>query len=154
MNKPPAVWIFKVRSTLPDSFQPILWGLEEEGIPFEIREVDGRASLADLAKEAADGSPLSVGIGVDGGGGAVLHHHDLPDATPLFSLAAEPPPGEALRHLGMNAARLVKGQPLILDREGALLDGSGKNRGTSPDEVEALVGSILAEILDGLVGER
>jgi len=154
MNRPPAVWIFKVRSVLPDFFQPVLWGLEEEGIPFEIREVDGGSSLVDLAKQAADGSPLNVGIGVDGRGEVVLHHHDLPAATPLFSLAAEPTQAEPLRHLGTNAARLVKGQPLILNNQRASLDSTGNYSRTSQDESEVLLRLILAEIIERLGGDR
>jgi len=63
MQRAPAVWVFKARSVAVDGMEPMFWGLEEEGIPFEIQEVvDGPAE--DLAKRAADGSPLHVGIGL------------------------------------------------------------------------------------------
>ncbi len=110
----PAVWIFRSRSVAADAFQPLLWGMEEEGIPFEIRET-GEGPVRDLAKQAADGSPLNVGIAI-GGNEIVLHHTDL--ATPLFSLTTRPWPPFELRRMGINGARLVKGQPLVLENRG------------------------------------
>jgi hypothetical protein len=109
-----AVWILGAHP-LPDRLlEPILWGLEEEGIPAETRPPAAGSAEA-MAKQAADGSPLNVGIGVSEGGRAVaLHHRDLPAARPLFVLAGadlEPAP---LRRLGTNAARLVKGNPLAV----------------------------------------
>lgn len=151
MNRSPAVWICKVRSVVMDSFQPVLWGLEEEGIPFEVREV-GDGSGVDLAKQAADGSPLNVGIGLGGRGEVVLHHSDLPPATPLFTLSIESRQAIALRHLGINAARLVKGQPLVLSGAPA-----GRPEGcsrTSQDDSEVLINLIVEEILKGLGGDR
>lgn len=112
MNRYPAIWIFKAGSILTDSFQPVLWALEEEGIPFEIREVSN-GPIVDLAKQAADGSPLNVGIYVGEKGEVILHHRDLPTGTPLFSLTIKPWQPISLRRLGINAARLVKGQPLV-----------------------------------------
>lgn len=153
MNRPPAVWICKVRSVLDDSFQSVLWGLEEEGIPFEIREVSDGSSV-DLAKQAADGSPLSVGIGLGRRNEVVLHHHDLPAGAPLFAYTVEPRQAIALRRLGMNAARLVKGQPLILDQDGAAAGRPEGCSGTPQDESEILVELILDEILKNLGGVK
>jgi hypothetical protein len=67
-----------------------------------------------LAKEAAQMSPLNVGIGVDGRDGTVaLHHRDLPEYEPLFVLKATEVESRELRRMGINAARLVKGEPLV-----------------------------------------
>ena len=112
MNQRPAIWIFTPHSILTDSFQPILWGLEEEGIPFEIRE-ESKGSIVDLAKQAAAGSPLNVGIGVGENGEIALYHQDLLTETPVFSLTSKHRQPLSLRRLGINAARLVKGQPLV-----------------------------------------
>jgi hypothetical protein len=131
---------------LTDSFDPVLWGLEEEGIPYEIREVsDG--PMVDLAKQAADGSPLNVGISVGRGREVILHHHDLPNETPLFSVAAEPWRPLQLRHLGMNAARLVKGQSLVFANENSSLIGAEASLGTPQDESKGLIHLIVDEIL-------
>ena len=148
MNRHPAIWIYKARSVLTDSFQPVLWGLEEEGIPFEIREVSN-GPIVDLAKQAADGSPLNVGIGMGESGEVILHHHDLPTETPLFSLTTRPWQPVRLRHLGINAARLVKGQPLVFGSDGASLAGVDDSPRNPQDESEELINLILDEILNG-----
>jgi hypothetical protein len=112
-----AVWIFGFEPFPREVIEPILWGLEEEGIPADFRQApdDGAVSLAKLA---ADGSPLNVGIGISGAKKAVaLHHRDLPPGKPLFSLAEADLKPDRLRRLGANAARLVKGEPLALQDE-------------------------------------
>lgn len=116
-DRPIAVWIVGPHP-LPDGLlQPILWGLEEEGIPAETQP-SAAGTVAELAKLAADGSPLDVGIGVSGADRAVaLHHRDLAAAEPLFVLRGAELEPALLRRLGANAARLVKGNPLAVDYE-------------------------------------
>ncbi len=101
------------RQPVPEEIMaPILWGLEEEGIPIEFGEAMS-GSAEDLAKQAAKGSPLNVGIGIDPIEQAVvLHHRDLPAGKPLISLGFGEFQPFRLRQLGVNAARLVKGNPL------------------------------------------
>ncbi len=145
MKEKPAVWIVKARSVSAESFQPLLWGLEEEGVPYEVRGAgDGRTAA--LAKQAADSSPLNVGISVGGRGEVILHHQDLPEETPLFEVAPGQRRSVRLHHLGINAARLVKGQPLVLGDEA---DSNADNE-TSPadsrDELKDLVNRILDEM--------
>ena len=95
----------------------VLDGLEEEGIPAEISPA-AAASAAALGKEAAQMSPLNVGIGVNGVDGLiVLHHRDLPLERPLFIFRTKDVTTMQLRLLGANAARLVKGEPLIFQAE-------------------------------------
>ena len=61
--------------------QPILWGLEEEGIPAEVEKAASGEAVV-LAKQAAHMSALNVGIAVDGvQGEIVLHHRDLAGST-------------------------------------------------------------------------
>ena len=85
----PAVQMF-VHEPLPkDIIQYVLWGLEEEGIPVEIHTVPN-GDVAILGKQAANHSPLNVGIALNGGGEKIVfHHRDLPDVNPLFSLQGE-----------------------------------------------------------------
>ena len=108
----PAVWIFACPPVPEGIVWAILCGLEEEGIPAELRNVPEGLAEA-LAKQAADGSPLAVGIGVSGIDKVVaLRLRELPSGRPLFELSAETCGFEQLRRVGANAARLVKGDPL------------------------------------------
>lgn len=141
-----AVWIFGIQP-LPDWItEPILWGLEEEGIPGHIQEV-AQDRAENIAKRAADGSPLNVGIGINGIDKAVaLHHRDLPEARPLFLLGPEDLNPPHLRRLGANAARLVKGEALVY--------GDGSESGTEPqratefpeDTLDRIVALVVANI--------
>jgi hypothetical protein len=145
MREQPAVWIVKARSASAESFQSILWGLEEEGIPYQVREAGDGPPVA-LAKQAADSSPLNVGISVGGRGEVILHHQDLPVETPLFKVTTEVGRLVQLRHLGINAARLVKGQPLVLGDEGTYTAFRADSPGESRDELTDLVNHILNEM--------
>lgn len=113
-EKRPAVHIMTCEPAPREAIEPILWGLEEEGIPAELHEVS-HAPAAVLAKEGADMSPLNVGIGINAAEEMVsLHHRDLPREKPLFTFAMRDLQTLHLRTLGVNAARLVKGDPLHL----------------------------------------
>ncbi|MBF0530294.1 MAG: glycerol dehydratase reactivase beta/small subunit family protein, partial [Deltaproteobacteria bacterium] len=93
---------------------PLLCGLEEEGIPAAISQSTA-GSAVQLAKEAADSSRVKVGLGISSTEGqVVLHHHDLAPENPLQVCPLKGHP-EGLRRLGANAARLVKGDPLLFD---------------------------------------
>ncbi len=112
----PAVQMF-VQEPFPDDIiQSVLWGLEEEGIPAEIH-ISNHENAIKLGKQAANYSPLNVGIGLnDKEKKIVLHHRDLPEDKPLFSLQGEAMQADALRRMGANAARLVKGNPLRMNK--------------------------------------
>lgn len=149
----PVVLIFSSGAVSVETLEPILWGLEEEGIPALQREVAGGA-VELIAKQAADLSPLGVGIGIGIEKDAetvVLHHRDLPAGRPLFRIGEEAERVEKLRILGMNAARLVKGEPLVFyDRP----RGCRQNQDAAPPpsqwELEQLT-QIVAGIVLGLL---
>jgi hypothetical protein len=130
--------------------QAVFCGLEEEGIPVDVQEVPRGQAVA-LAKEAAHMSPLNVGLGVNGVERTlVLHHRDLPAERPLFALALGEASVSELRRMGINAARLVKGEPLVLEDDA---DGdppsnqSGDPAAQVPDDlVERIVQSVLASL--------
>jgi hypothetical protein len=107
------VLIFKTPSTTDEIISEILLGIEEEGIPARVLEKPKGLTI-DLAKAAADGSSLNVGIGTSAAEVAV-HHRDLPADTPLFLLDDKKITQINLRRLGANAARLVKGNPLAIN---------------------------------------
>ncbi len=119
VERRPAVEIVTFRAP-PGWVEPVQWGIEEEEIPFEAAEA-GQGGAAELAHEAAHVSALNVGIAFDGAAGEIaLHHRDLAGRPPLFTLSgAEIEPG-ALMRLGKNAARLVKGNPLIFADDAAV----------------------------------
>ena len=157
-EKKPAVRILALQPAAEEITAPILWGLEEEGIPVEFeREEMGSAEA--LAKKAADGSPLNVGIGINPTEQTVaLHHRDLPAAKPLFSLGAGELQPFRLRQLGVNAARLVKGDPLAFhDRDEEDVGGQDPHnpicRGVADlshpemEELQALIFRIVTELL-------
>jgi hypothetical protein len=118
IERQPVVIILAVKPAPAETIAPILWGLEEEGVPAELYEVAAGEAAA-LAKEAAERSPLNVGIGINLNNSIVcLHHRNLPLERPLFTLRSADLQPAPLRALGKNAARLVKGDPLVLQDEG------------------------------------
>jgi len=92
-------------------------GLEEEGIPFLSRWIEpcqpahGRTSLAFTA---ASESRLGVGLAVDAQG-ACLHMHKLPSGQPMLERTGAN--ARLWRLFGQDAARLVKGLPLLTPNE-------------------------------------
>ncbi len=143
--------VVRILATVPSPEKAIgyiLWGLEEEEIPAEVEEV-GETPLKILAKQAADGSKLNVGIAISGTDQmAVLHHRDLPVDNPLFSMVADEFSMAKLRMLGANAARLVKGNPLVFHSEQAYSPGS---KDTMQLQQNALNG--LAQLSQNQLGE-
>jgi hypothetical protein len=109
----PAVLVIKTPDAAEEVISEILLGIEEEGIPAGV-QIRQRGEAVNLAKGAADGSSLNVGIGASAVEVAV-HHRDLPAVHPLFLLSKEKLTATNLRCLGTNAARLVKGNPLVLN---------------------------------------
>lgn len=91
-----------------DSLKQLLYGIEEEGIPYEVLTHSGSTALT-LAWEACLDSRLEVGIGLDNEL-LILHYRKLEADKPLFIIPARAPE-EELRALGANAARLVKRLP-------------------------------------------
>ena len=145
----PAVRVVTVQGKNID-LHPVFWGLEEEGIPFEVQESPPGRAVA-LAKEAAQMSPLNVGIAVSGvEQSVVLHHRDLPAEQPLFVIDLRSAPPKELRRLGMNAARLVKAEPLLLKDEPLPEPPAPPRRNqtakVSDELVERIVQLVLAEM--------
>ncbi len=151
-DRRPVVRIMTLQVSAQEAL-PILWGLEEEGIPAEIREVSGGGAVT-LAKQAADMSPLNVGIGMNGAEGMVaLHHRDLPGEQPLFTLAMKDVQTVQFRILGANAARLVKGEPLVFHAE-PLSDGEVNHSEDSiHNDHKELVDLIVRVVLELLAKE-
>lgn len=158
-DKIPSVLILVLGSFPEQALALILWGIEEEGIPFEIRQaVEGSAQ--DLARQAAFASILNVGIGINGQEGkAALYHRDLGEKGPLFSLDLSELFQLRLRYLGANAARLVKGNPLLFESG---TENPGLNKGDmnhlasslDQEELTEIVYRIVTELLSREPGSR
>ena len=98
-------------------------GAEEEGIPCRLvpadevdDEIDDETDAAALAHAAARSSRLDVGVGVASGQIAVQERH-MPVERPVVATEVEEDHAvHTCRTAGSNAARLVIGMPLRLDR--------------------------------------
>lgn len=143
----PVVLVYAAPPVSEKNLAPILWGLEEEGIPGKVREYP-KAPVEALAGQAAEDSPLGVGIGVNGMAGvAVLHHRDLLAHGPLFTLKEQAFESAGLRRLGVNAARLVKRMPLVFNQGVEKGTGGQKADAISPEAFEELVSRVVTQIL-------
>lgn len=150
----PVVNLLVTDPSADERVQPICLGLEEEEIPWHCQPIADKRDLTALAKQAADGSKLGVGLAVDEDG-IVLHHRDLPPGKPLLTLTEKELNAAQLRQLGANAARLVKGNPLLLDgpEEAAPTTVAAKTapetprpEAVDPDRVADLVSGALAAL--------
>lgn len=106
----PSIFVYCSLGINEMNIEEILWGIEEEGIPFELKNKDLN-DAKELANLAANDSKLSVGIGIDNQGYISLTMDKLKEEAPLFYINLEQGI-KCLRSLGANGARLVKGMPL------------------------------------------
>lgn len=134
----------------PGILDSIGWGLEEEGIPAISERVYEDTTAVWLAKRAACQSRLHVGIGISARSSeAVLHHRDLPDEHPLLSAPTEPGAQNQCILLGKNAARLVKGNPLVFAQDAEIADNDKTGHGAdlSSDMTEWTISRIAEALL-------
>lgn len=108
-NEIPAIHVY-YSSMLNDSsfFNDLLYGIEEEGIPFNL-QVKQVHPAVELGYQAAFDSRLGVGIGIGDDGQIILHYTKLRKDEPLFQIKQDNTYKQGV--LGANAARLVKGIP-------------------------------------------
>ena len=91
----------------------ILLGLEEEGLPYTVSRISTEArDIRALAHQAAGTSAFEIGLCCSDRG-VVLHHAKLFLEKPIFHVPKASLNAKVARNLGMNAARLVKKQPLV-----------------------------------------
>lgn len=114
-NQKPAIYLYILGQVDQTCLCQLGFGMEEEGIPFEpsYQEGEGGLDLLTLAHQASQASPLSVGLALDQDK-IYLHYRNLKKEDFLYCLKDyTQKPTAVLRVLGTNAARLVKGSPLI-----------------------------------------
>ena len=91
----------------------ILLGLEEEGLPYAVSRIATETrDIRVLAHQAAGTSVFEIGLCCSDRG-VVLHHAKLLPEKPIFHVPKASLNAKVARNLGMNAARLVKKQPLV-----------------------------------------
>lgn len=131
----------------PSFFSSLLNGVEEEGIPFFIKEKQETSAL-ELSYQAALDSSLGVGIGIGGDGQLILHYTKLYKEHPLFTIDLHEV--DKQRVLGANAARLVKGIPfksfeMIEDQE--MTDSpAAADEPITKEEMAAIVAIVLKKL--------
>ncbi|WP_173917577.1 glycerol dehydratase reactivase beta/small subunit family protein [Halobacillus sp. Marseille-Q1614] len=108
MNKPEIYIVISYDSSLPAvPIQEVASGLEEEGVPYLLKEDQKANHSIELGWNAASMSPLEVGVGIDESGCICIHHRKLNPEKPYLQDNIQ-----NARKLGTNAARLIKGLPL------------------------------------------
>ncbi|MBO3444136.1 glycerol dehydratase reactivase beta/small subunit family protein [Clostridium sp. CCUG 7971] len=102
----PSVYVFHCNDIDIDEFKEILWGIEEEGIPYKVESKEKDTSN-NLSHEASLKSRLGIGIGISKDK-ISLTTSKLDKNTPLISIELNHDYSK-LRNVGANGARLVKG---------------------------------------------
>ncbi len=102
----PSVYVFHCNDIDIEKFKEVLWGIEEEGIPYKVESTTMEISN-ELSHKAALKSKLGVGIGVSKDK-ISLTTNKLDKNKPLISIELNQD-YTRLRNLGSNGARLVKG---------------------------------------------
>lgn len=108
----PTILLYATQYISEDILKPLLYGIEEEGLPVVIEFHSG--THMELANLASCNSALSVGIGVDEQA-IVLTYKNIPAHQFIYRLSGYSHYPNSLRTLGVNAARLVKGKPFVSD---------------------------------------
>ncbi|MDN5324000.1 MAG: hypothetical protein PWQ67_2454 [Clostridia bacterium] len=107
----PHVGIARADNNNQEIIKEILAGLEEEGVPWELKYFEEREAIK-LAYHSASESTLQVGIGVGKNGDVAVHYTRLPLSEPLLYISSNEGYRGLWRILGANAARIVKGIPI------------------------------------------
>ena len=101
----PTILLYATQHISEDVLKPVLYGIEEEGLPVVIESHSGtHMVLADLASR---NSALSVGIGVDEQA-IVLTYKNIPAHQFIYRLSGYSQYPDSLRTLGVNASSSCK----------------------------------------------
>ena len=106
----PTIIIYHHPNVSQEAIQDLLFGIEEEGIPFSLETRGTDEDILRMADEASHASALSVGVGCTADT-LVLSYQNLPPHQFIYRLRNYKQAQQAMRALGANAARLVKGNP-------------------------------------------
>ncbi|AOT72713.1 glycerol dehydratase reactivase beta/small subunit family protein [Geosporobacter ferrireducens] len=139
----PSIYVY-YSSCIDDlsAFHHLIWGIEEEGLPYRMMPQPENTSLK-LSYMAAESSSLSVGLGIGSDGLIILHYGKLPFEMPLFQIP-HTSSVSVMRAVGANAARLVKGIPF------KSVDSIRDIGVPDPECTEMDVESIIVKVLEEL----
>ncbi|QZY54140.1 glycerol dehydratase reactivase beta/small subunit family protein [Crassaminicella profunda] len=124
-------------------FKEIFWGIEEEGIPYEIQLKEHRDAVQ-LAYAACEQSVLGVGIGVDCES-IIIHYIKLKKDKPLYEISTSSN-DFLMRTLGVNAARLVKRIPFKNIEDHEVEDNICLSKENLEEEIRTIVKRIIARM--------
>lgn len=112
----PSVIIYNLGNHDLKLINEVLYGIEEEGIPYiiENRNEDEFSNIDEASYKASLSSQLSVGIAFNKDY-IVMHYANLKESSPLFKYSLKATSLHNIRNFGANAARLVKGIYFILE---------------------------------------
>ncbi|WP_051309593.1 glycerol dehydratase reactivase beta/small subunit family protein [Desulfogranum japonicum] len=153
----PVVMVGRIERSVVEA---LLWGLEEEGIP-ALETSLATGNIQQHTWEIARQSRLNVAIGAGHGEQQViLHHRDLPTAEPLFTELLGGQDMLIYRRLGANAARLIKGNPLVFPEDDVDVEPQVQKQEQTPaaprriEPTEELVTRIIMEIVRQVLAAR
>ena len=106
-DRPSVKVYYDANAVQPEKLKPILLGIEEEGIPYDIAGIS-ESDVYEIGFKACNDSRLGIGIGVSDKK-IILHFEKLKKKRPIFEIGTFE--RENYRILGANAARLVKKMP-------------------------------------------
>ena len=110
MEKPAVIVYENIENK--DILNEILYGIEEEGIPYLVKRVTIE-NVISASYQAAVSSPLLVGAGINDNN-VSIHHAQLDKNKPLFHIDLSNVTKKDIRKCGVNTARMVKGIAFIL----------------------------------------
>jgi len=145
LSRPHIGFAVASRTNLRNIAKEVLAGLEEEGVPWEIKEavVDDEVKLA---YHCAQTSPLGVGVAIGKDGIVVIHLARLPQDKPLFYLSKDRGCRELWRIFGSNAARVAKGIPFkdvcIVKNNDYSKDDNNNSR-----DLELFIANVTSEVV-------
>lgn len=102
----PSVYVIHCNNIDLEKFKEVLWGIEEEGIPYKVEPSEIEISEC-LSHKASLKSKLGIGIGISSEK-ITLTTSKLDENSPLITIDLNEDYSK-LRSLGSNGARLVKG---------------------------------------------
>lgn len=109
-----AINIYYSSEIILKDFQEIFYGIEEEEIPYSLKEIKNEKDASILSFLALESSRLGVGIGIGADNKVIINYENNKKNKDLFILNKEVKMNiMKYRILGANSARLVKKIPLI-----------------------------------------
>lgn len=108
----PSIEVHHPHDVDPRILRQLRAGIEEEGVPHELRPTDPDGDQFACAEVTAEQSLLGVCVLIDGSGHGSVAVKSLPKGCPTLATGTPLDPRSA-RRLGQNAARIVTRLPFV-----------------------------------------